>query len=372
MRRLSAAALGLVALLSGYASVAAPATYYTLEDFSRVPKVDAHVHLHGRAERLMAQVVRDNFRVLTINVDYPDFPPVADQQAAAVSLRERYPDRVAFATTFTTSTFGSPGWLESAQRQIDSALEHGAVAVKIWKNIGMDLRAADGTYVMPDDPRIAPLIANLEQRGIVLLGHQAEPLNCWLPLERMTVRSDREYFTAHPQYYMARHPEMPSHEALLAARDRMLEAHPRLRFVGVHLASLEWDVDKVAAFLDRFPLAKVDVAARMVHLEYQASKDPAKVRAFMTKYQDRLLYGSDDAYGPGDADDAAVSEVHAGWIEDWRFLATSERMKSPDFDAPFTGLHLSRDVIDKIYFLNAEATFRGAWMHRGGRRAARH
>ena len=48
-------------------------------------------------------------------------------------------------------------------------------------------------------------------------------------------------------------------------------AHPALRFDAVHLASLEWDVDRVAAFLDRFPNADVDVAARLVHLEYQAA-----------------------------------------------------------------------------------------------------
>ena len=145
-------------------------------------------------------------------------------------------------------------------RQIDGAVAQGAVGVKIWKNIGMVLRNADGSYVMPDDPRLEPVITHLEQHQIVLLGHQAEPLNCWLAPDKMTVRSDRDYFREHPQYYMYRHPEMPSHEAILAARDRMLRAHPRLAFDAVHLASLEWDVDRVADFLDRFPEARVDVA----------------------------------------------------------------------------------------------------------------
>ena len=52
--------------------------------------------------------------------------------------------------------------------------------------------------------------------------------------------------------WLNRHPQMPSHETILAARDRMLEAHPRLKFDAVHLASLEWDVEKVADFLNRF------------------------------------------------------------------------------------------------------------------------
>jgi predicted TIM-barrel fold metal-dependent hydrolase len=205
------------------------------------------------------------------------------------------------------------------------------------------------------------LFAKLEREHIVLLGHQAEPLNCWLPFEQMTVKGDRDYFREHPQYYMYQHPEMPSHEAILAARDRMLVAHPALRFDSVHLASLEWDVDKVAAFLDRFPDANVDMAARLVHLEYQASKDPKKVRRFLIRYQDRVLYGSDDAYGPGDEKDQAVAEIHAGWVEDWRFLVTPKRMHSPDFPAAFNGLHLPREVVDKIYRGNAQSMFPGAW-----------
>jgi hypothetical protein len=335
--------------------------YYTEADFQRVDKIDAHVHLHGRADRFMAQAIADRFRVLTINVEYPDFPPIAEQQREAVSLRERYPGWVAFAATFSTEGFQSPGWSETAVRHIDAARAQGAVGVKMWKNIGMVLRNPDGSYVMPDDARLEPVIAHLEHESLVLLGHQAEPLNCWLPLEKMTVRSDRDYFREHPHYYMYQHPEMPAQDTILAARDRMLRAHPQLRFDAVHLASLEWDVARVADFLERFPNAVVDLAARLVHLEYQAASDRQKVRRFLIRYQDRVLYGSDDSYGPEDADAHAAAEVHAGWVEDWSFLVTSAHMHSADFDAGFRGLRLPRTVVDKIYRRNAEALFTNAW-----------
>lgn len=336
-------------------------TYYTQADFPRVLKIDAHVHVHGPAQHFMAQAIRDNFRILTINTDYPDFPPIPEQQAAAISLRQRYPDRVAFAATFSVENLSAPGWTDTALHQIDAALKEGAVGVKMWKNIGMSIQNADGTYVMPDDSRFQPLIARLESANAVLLGHQAEPLNCWLAFDRMTVRSDREYFREHPQYYMYMHPEMPTHEVILAARDRMLSAHPALRFDAVHLASLEWDVDKVAEFLDQFPNAVVDVAARMVHLEYQAALNAAKVRRFLLRYQDRILYGSDDAYGPGDADPAVVAEVHVGWVDDWRFLTGADPLHSAEFTKSFPGMHLPRNVVDKIYRRNAQRVFARGW-----------
>ena len=335
--------------------------YYARGDLRRVAKIDAHMHVHGAADRLMAQASADNFRILTIDVDYPDYPPLAEQLRDAVSLRERFPGRVAFATTVSVEGFQSPGWAAATIQSIDADVARGAVGVKIWKNIGMALRDPDGRYVMPDDTRLAPVIAHLETAGIVLLSHQAEPLNCWLPLKQMTVRGDRDYFRQHPQYYMFEHPEMPAHDFILAARDRMLQAHPRLQFDGVHLASLEWDVARVADFLERFPTARVDVAARMVHLEYQAASQRQKVRQFLLRYQDRILYGSDEAYGPDDSDPKAVAAVHAAWLQDWRFLTSVDEMRSEDFAQSFRGLHLPRTVVDKIYRRNAEALFPTAW-----------
>jgi predicted TIM-barrel fold metal-dependent hydrolase len=364
----AATAVGSTAAAAG---TAPPEGYYTMHDFRRVEKIDAHMHVHGPADRLMAQAIADHFRILTINVDSPDYPPIRDQQLGAVSLRKRYPGRVAFAATFSVGGFQRPGWSAGVLQDIDAAVAQGAVGVKIWKNIGMQLRDVDGSYVMPDDMRLEPIIAHLEREHLVLLGHQAEPRNCWLPADRMTVRSDREYFEAHPQYYMHLHPEVPSQEVILAARNEMLRTHPSLRFDAVHLASLEWDVDRVADFLERFPNASVDMAARLVHLEYQAASQPEKVRRFLISYQDRVLYGSDDAYGPDDSDSRPVEEVHTDWLNDWRFLVTSDRMHSADFDAGFSGLHLPRAVVDKIYRRNAEALFPSAWSMTPTRQAIR-
>jgi predicted TIM-barrel fold metal-dependent hydrolase len=211
-----------------------------------------------------------------------------------------------------------------------------------------------------DDPRLKPIFDRLERDNIVVLGHQAEPLNCWLPFEKMTIRSDRDYFREHPQYYMYRHPEVPSHEAQLAARDHMLIEHPALRFDSVHLASLEWDVTRIAHFLDRFPKANVDVAARMSHLEYQATRNREKVRQFLIRYQDRILYGTDVEVGPDGAATAAA-EAHKAWLEDWRFLNTADEMHSTEFQPAFRGLALPKTVVEKIYSGNARRMFKGAW-----------
>lgn len=363
VHRIAAAVLMFLSASGAIAATAsdAHAARYGDADFYRVEKIDAHMHLHGELPAFFARAQADRVRVLTINVDYPDFPPLEDQQRVAISLLRAHPEDVAFAATFPVAKSEQPGWADATIAHLDQALAAGAVGVKVWKNIGMDLRDKDGKAVMIDDARFDPVFAHLAQRGVVVLGHQAEPRNCWLPLEEMTVNSDRQYFSEHPQYHMYKQPQWPGHERQLAARDHMLDKNPKLRFVAVHLASLEWDVDELARFLDRYPDVKVDLAARMVHFQQQAVKHRDKVRKFLIRYQDRVLYGTDLASSAEQNDAEFAASAHQAWLDDWAFLNSDRMMRSPDLDAPFRALALPKRVVDKIYWRNARQVFPQAW-----------
>lgn len=359
---------GMILALAGAALPAAAAapTPYTMADFDKVPKIDAHLHLHGASQETFVAVARkDNFRGLTINVDYPDFPALDVQRKVARAAARAYPEQIAWVATFGTSGFEQPGWTSATLKDLDEAFAAGAVGVKVWKNIGMSLRDRRGRLVMLDDARLKPLFDGLEQRGAIVLGHQGEPHNCWLPLEQMTVNNDREYFAHHPDYHMFKHPEMPSYEQQMAVRDHLLAQHPRLRFVGVHMASLEWDVDRLGRWLDSHPDANVDVAARIGQIQYQSQRDPQRVREFFIKYQDRLMYGTDLAQSSGQADADFARDLDTVWRRDWRYFNTTDTIKVPELDQPVRGLALPRAVVDKLYRLNAEKQYPQAW-HKTG------
>jgi predicted TIM-barrel fold metal-dependent hydrolase len=212
---------------------------------------------------------------------------------------------------------------------------------------------------MIDDPGFDPVLGHVQSLGIPLIGHQGEPYNCWLPLEQMTTENDRSYFREHPQYHMYLHPELPSYEDQMSARDRMLTRHPQLRFIGAHMASLEWDVDRLAAFLDAHPTAVVDLAARMTQVQYQSHRDREKVRRFFIRYQDRILYGSDLTFAPDAAPASFRSDAHTMWMSDWAYLATDETQHIGDLNADVAGLQLPRETIDRIYYGNAERVLLG-------------
>jgi len=118
--------------------------------------------------------------------------------------------------------------------------------------------------------------------------------------------------------------------------------------VGVHLGSMEKSLDNIARHLDKYPNFAIDTAARM---EYLMIAPPEKVRAFLVKYQDRVLYGTDLDVNPDAKMSDAVEEWQSTYARDWKYLAT---------DATFTvagrqvhGLSLPPEVLNKIFRSNA-------------------
>lgn len=339
----------------GETATAAP-MYYTVADYPRVEKIDTHVHISTDDTSFMKVARADNFRLLTVNVNSPSSPPIEQQREIGSRHAQNLPGRVAFATTLSVDNWNSPDWEQQTIAYLRESFDKGAIGVKVWKNIGMELKDADGKFVMIDHPRFDPVLAFLEQQRKPLLSHQGEPRNCWLPVEEMTVENDKNYFTRNPQYHMYLHPEYPSYEDQINARDRMLEKHPNLQVVSVHLASLEYDVDEIAKRLDKFPNIAVDLAARIPHLQHQAVTDWQKVHDFLVKYQDRLLYATDLGFSSR-ADrtpDAANQAAHDTWLRDWRFFVADEVMTHPAVTGEFRTMHLPREVVDKIFRQNAE------------------
>jgi len=353
--------------LSAAALVRADPSTYADADFPHVRKFDAHVHANADTHVFLDAARQDGFELLSINVDYPDFPPLEVQARIAHALQAADPARFHFATTFSMKGFGGADWTAQTNRQIDAEIRNGALAVKVWKNVGMVEKDRAGHFIMLDDPGFDGVIAHLEARHIPLIAHQAEPKNCWLPLEAMTTENDRSYFRDHPEYHMYLHPELPSYETLMAARDRFVGRHPHLSFVGAHMASLEWSVDRLAIFLDEHPNAVVDLAARMTQVQYQSNADYGKVRGFFMRYQDRILYGSDLTEEPASAAARAQNppvepgafrhEADAFWRSDWTYLATAGVQHIDAIKADAKGLALPRHVIDKIYYANAKRIF---------------
>ncbi len=334
--------------------------YYTGDDFASIEKYDTHVHLNIPETSLITQSEQDNYKLITINVDVAsEFPTIEEQQIVAINLSKAFPDVVNYSCTFSVKNFNDESWIEETIASLEASISRGAIAVKVWKNIGMELKDANDNFVMIDNPKFDPVFEFLEKNNIPLIGHLGEPKNCWLPLEQMTVQGDVNYFSTHPKYHMYLHPEYPLYEDHINARDHILEKHPGLQFVGAHLGSLEWDVDEIAKRFDKFPNMAVDTASRISHLQHQAKTNWQKIYDFFIKYQDRIIYGTDIIIRPTNNPLETKRESHDIRLRHWNFFSSDETMRVPKVEGEFKGLRLPCKVVDKIYRNNAKKWFQG-------------
>ena len=328
-------------------------------EFDSFPKIDTHVHLRTYDPAFVQQAIHDNFRVLTIMTRSSSQANIDEQYRFAAYMKDNFPKTVFFATTFSMEDWGSPNWQTETIERLTNDFENGAIGVKVWKDIGMTFRDDDGNFIMIDDPGFDPILDFIASEDRTLIAHIGEPKNCWLPLDSMTVNNDRRYFKQNPQYHMYLHPDYPSYLDHISARDHMQEKHPGLRVVGAHLGSLEWNVEELAIRLDRFSNLAVDLAARIGHFQVQNRN---KVRDFIIRYQDRLLYATDLGVREGSNMTTIRKRIHDTWLEHWRYFTTDEEMTSKYVDGSFLGLKLPGNVLRKLYFENAKKWFPGMEM----------
>ncbi len=320
-----------------------------LAGFSALAPIDAHIHLYKDDPAFSAFMQRLNLRALNICViddRDPFFKGLEPQRGDAIRVRHSTGGRAVLCTTFSPYDFEAPGFAQRAIRQLDADFAAGAIAVKIYKVMGMEMKSKAGKYVMPDDPAFEPIYQDIAAHHRTVVAHIAEPDSCWQPPNPAS--PDYSYYKEHPEEYAYAHPEWPSKAAILAARDHLVAENPTLRVVGAHLGSMEVDVDQMARRFDRYPNFAVDTAARVPYFMMQPRD---KVRAFLIKYQDRILYGTDLEGMPKSDTAKDLKEWNDTYRRDWIFFSTDHKVEYLGHN--YQGLSLPGAVLRKIFHDNA-------------------
>lgn len=321
---------------------------YIAKEFVALDPIDTHTHIFKNDPAFSSMMNRLHLHTLDICVadSHNLFRALRPEISSGMAFVKKNKGHAALCTTFDPNPFATPDFAARTIQQLDENFAAGAVAVKIWKNIGMELKTPEGKYVMPDDPVFDPIYQDIASHNKTLIVHAAEPTICWQPLDPGDPSSS--YYQEHPEWYMYGHAERPSKETILAARDHLLEKHRELRVVGAHLGSMELDVDEIAKHFDRYPNFAVDTAARMEYLMLQPRD---KVQSFLIKYADRVLYGTDLVFQADDSFKAVGQEWKETYARDWKFLATDEMLEYREHK--IQGLKLPPPVLQKIYHDNA-------------------
>lgn len=358
IRALSFAVLFLCLVILGAAitkldKVRAPlVTWVRLAELASLEPIDTHTHVFQTSPAFVAMLKRLHMHVLDIMyVDDRDpyLSSTEPQRQAVLRFVASSMGHAQFCTTFDPFRLRSANFSNEAINALNQDFARGAVAVKIWKNIGMEIKNAAEQFVMPDDPLFGPIYRDIAQHHKTLIAHVAEPDAAWTASGLYA-----GFYAANPQWDMSRKPGAPQKNAILRARDHMLAMNPDLRVVGAHLGSMENDLDSIATHFEIYPNFAVDTAARLESLMIQPRD---KVRAFILKYQDRILYGTDLSFLAtpgtpvgGDERQQALSWQNRYAVE-WRYFATDDSFEY--LGIKVEGLDLPRSVLKKIYRDNA-------------------
>lgn len=335
--------------------VSGPFSSQELQEFAALSPIDTHTHVFKSDPVFYALLKRLNLHILDITLvdrSDPDTTDLARETKNAWDVVRGSDGYVAYCSTFDPFKFGQRNFAQQSIRKINSDFAKGAVAVKIWKNVGMQLKDAKGNYVMPDNPAFEPIFKDIAAHNKTLIAHLADPSTIWEPPNPAAF--DYSYYTHHPKLYMYGKKGVPSKAQILEARDVILQRNPDLRMVGAHLGSMEADFHQLAQHLDQYPNFAVDLAARM---DYVATQPHADIIAFITKYQDRLIYGTDNGFGRTQDAQKAVATWEDRYAKDWRFFATNDTVDYKGHKV--RGLALPQPILRKIFHDNAVKWFPG-------------
>ena len=349
----AAAALIAIAAAPQAGPVSGPFSAAELLQFRALIPIDTHTHVFAADPVFIAMLRRLNLHILDILVVDDMEPGHADlekQRQEAMAVVRASGSFAKLCTSFDPFSFNQPHYVHSVISGLDQDFANGAIAVKIWKNVGMEIKDAKGRYLMPDDPVFERILEDIAAHNKTLVAHVADPDSGWQPPNPAS--PDYEYYRDHPAAYMYGKQGVPAKAEILAAREHVLEKYPNLRVVGAHLGSMESNLTELGNHLDRYPNFAVDIAARMPYFEMYPRET---MIAFITKYQDRLIYGTDIGFRGGNS--TTIEHLESVYANDWRYFATSDALSYKG--KPLQGLALPAPILRKIYHDNAVKWFPG-------------
>ena len=220
--------------------------------------------------------------------------------------------------------------------------ERGAEGLKIWKGLGLHVKDQTGKLVDVDDPRLVPIWDTAGELGLPVMIHVADPVAFFDPIDETNERW--EELGMNPDWAFTS-PPFPPFMHIVEGLASLVTRHPATTFIGAHVGCYAENLGWVGALLDRCPNFFVDISARVGEL----GRQPYTSRRFFLQYADRILFGSD--MGP----------YPEGYRIIYRFLETDDEYFNYNA-APIPmqgrwyvyGLHLPDDVLEKVYFRNAE------------------
>jgi len=303
---------------------------------AKFPVIDIHSHQatpisNEELGRVIKGMEANNLRLL-VNLSGSSGGRL--QQGVQAIRNSPYKDRMVLFANVDFRNVG-PGWSGRAAAQLEADIKAGAVGLKVFKDLGMFDRKADGSRLHVDDPELDAVWETCARLNVPVLIHIAEPQAFFDPLDY-----SNERWLELALYPDRRHQTGVRFEELMTERNNMVKKHPNTKFILAHFGWHGNDLARAGKLLDENPNVYYDVAAVL----YDFGRQPRAAHEFFVKYQDRILFGK-DIYQPDE------------YPYYWRVFETNDEYFDyyRDYHAfwKLYGIGLPDQVLRKLYYQNA-------------------
>ena len=258
---------------------------------------------------------------------------------SAVEKYDKYPDRFDLWCGFDYTGYGTPGWQKHAVEELERCYKNGAKGVGELGDKGegeLYSKPTPGRGLHIDDPQMKPLLQRCGELHMPISIHVAEDQWMYEPIDS----TNDGLMNAARWHVDMNKPNKLGHDALIETLANAVRENPKTTFIACHLANTCSNLPQLGVLLDQYPNLYADIAARYGEI----APVPRYAAAFITKYQDRLVYGTD--MGPSER----------MYLETFRILETADEHFYTDhsYHWPLYGLNLPKEVLEKLYRLNAE------------------
>ena len=319
---------------------------------AKFPFVDVHSHQWNMAIKDLSGLVKEmndlNMKYM-INLSGSGVATFSGNQSlmdlnlskSVKNIRENYPRRFGVFVNLKFNNINDNDFGSKSAEILENAVNEGAIGLKIYKNLGLDLKDSKGNRVKVDDKRLYPIWEACAKLNIPVLIHSGEPSPFFDPVDKFNER----FLHARQKPKSFRPPEKyPSFDTVMNEQYNMFKNNPKTIFINAHMGWMANDLDKLEKHLDSLPNVYTEIGAMIGEL----GRQPRRARKFFIDYQDRIMFGK-DSYKKSEFDVYfRVLETDDEYFDYYRKRHGLWKMY---------GLNLPDEVLKKVYYKNALKLF---------------
>jgi len=253
------------------------------------------------------------------------------------NVNNHFPNRFIVFLNINFENLDDKGWPNETLKMMEEAVKQGVRGLKVYKGLGLTDKDNEGNRIAINDVRLDPIWAKCGELGIPVLIHSGEPNSFWKPKDKYNERWLE--LKQEPSRY--RDPKtLPSFDSIMSEQHQVFRRHPETKFIDAHLGWYGNDLTKLGQLFDEMPNVYTELGAVLAEL----GRQPKNARAFMIKYQDRVMMGKDTYKKEEYNTYFRVLETDDEYFDYYRKRHAHWKMY---------GLALPDSVLKKVYYQNA-------------------